>query len=155
MQMSRRHYTPLQGLEPTRFASSQRSRLLAVLHAGRFLLQVFHRLAPLKRGLWEDHVANFWCTTSMLPIRFFKWKKRLHIEAAAQLAGVTTITACLPLMWHQVRRPSKQGLLLAMLISGLAFFLFSFQGERYRTNVILESHRLGSRYNCPWDSAGF
>ncbi|GAQ86987.1 alpha-1,3-glucosyltransferase [Klebsormidium nitens] len=97
------------------------------LSSAEAVLQVFSRLAPLKRGLWEDHVANFWCTTSMLPVRAFKWKKRLSVEAAARLAGATTVTACLPFMWNEIRRPSKQGLIRGMLISGLAFFLFSFQ----------------------------
>ena len=33
-------------------------------------LHVLHRIMPLKRGLYEDYVANFWCTTSML----VKWR---------------------------------------------------------------------------------
>ncbi|KAA6421377.1 MAG: putative dolichyl pyrophosphate Man9 c2 alpha-1 [Trebouxia sp. A1-2] len=34
-------------------------------------LQVLHRLVPVKRGLYEDYVANFWCVTS--PV--FKWRR--------------------------------------------------------------------------------
>ncbi len=33
-------------------------------------LQVLHRIMPVKRGLYEDYVANFWCTTSLL----VKWR---------------------------------------------------------------------------------
>lgn len=33
--------------------------------------QVLHRLVPVKRGLYEDYVANFWCVTS--PV--FKWRR--------------------------------------------------------------------------------
>ncbi|DBB04217.1 TPA: hypothetical protein ACH3X1_013248 [Trebouxia sp. C0004] len=35
------------------------------------VLQVLHRLVPVKRGLYEDYVANFWCVTSPL----FKWRR--------------------------------------------------------------------------------
>ena len=34
-------------------------------------LQVLHRLVPVRRGLYEDYVANFWCVTS--PV--FKWRR--------------------------------------------------------------------------------
>lgn len=48
-------------------------------------LQVLHRLVPVKRGLYEDYVANFWCVTSPL----FKWRRvytqqvcvRMHLPA--------------------------------------------------------------------------
>ncbi|KAE8698043.1 hypothetical protein F3Y22_tig00110602pilonHSYRG00038 [Hibiscus syriacus] len=33
-------------------------------------LAVLSRLAPFERGVYEDHVANFWCTSSVL----VKWK---------------------------------------------------------------------------------
>jgi hypothetical protein len=34
-------------------------------------LQVLNRLVPVKRGLYEDYVANFWCVTSPM----FKWRR--------------------------------------------------------------------------------
>ena len=33
-------------------------------------LQVLHRIVPVRRGLYEDYVANFWCTTSLA----IKWR---------------------------------------------------------------------------------
>jgi hypothetical protein len=33
-------------------------------------LEVLQRLAPLRRGLFEDYVGNFWCATSPL----IKWR---------------------------------------------------------------------------------
>ena len=36
-------------------------------------LAVLQRLVPLRRGLFEDYVANFWCATSPL----VKWKRLL------------------------------------------------------------------------------
>lgn len=32
---------------------------------------VLQRLAPLRRGLFEDYVANFWCVSSLI----IKWKR--------------------------------------------------------------------------------
>lgn len=34
-------------------------------------LQVLQRLIPVKRGLYEDYVANFWCVSSPA----FKWRQ--------------------------------------------------------------------------------
>ena len=36
-------------------------------------LQVLQRLAPLRRGLFEDYVANLWCVSSLA----IKWKRLL------------------------------------------------------------------------------
>lgn len=86
-------------------------------------LQVLRRLVPLARGLYEDHVANFWCATSLLA----KWKQRLPVPALAHMALAATLAAVAPAMWQQIRAPSARGLLLAMLNSSFGFFLFSFQ----------------------------
>ena len=86
-------------------------------------LPVLRRLAPLKRGLYEDYVANFWCATH--PV--FKWKRRFGIPALVRLCAGATALAMLPATVHQVLRPSAKGLLYAMANSAFAFFLFSFQ----------------------------
>lgn len=39
------------------------------------------RLAPLKRGLYEDYVANFWCSTHFL----LNWKRLFSQAALVQL----------------------------------------------------------------------
>eukprot|EP00850_Spirogloea_muscicola_P015051 SM000112S23993 [mRNA] locus=s112:197114:199570:- [translate_table: standard] len=85
--------------------------------------QVLARLVPLKRGLYEDHVANFWCATSFA----VKWKRLLPVPAAARLALIATLAAVLPSTIHQALRPSSRGLVLAMLNSAMGFYLFSFQ----------------------------
>ena len=36
-------------------------------------LDMLQRLAPLRRGLFEDYVANFWCVSSLA----IKWKRVL------------------------------------------------------------------------------
>ncbi|KAK9860459.1 hypothetical protein WJX84_007901 [Apatococcus fuscideae] len=85
--------------------------------------QVLVRLIPLSRGIFEDYVANFWCVSNVV----VKWKLRLTQQALAKACLVTTLAAILPGMLSQVRRPSRQGLLLAMAQSSLSFFLFSYQ----------------------------
>ncbi|KAK9833048.1 hypothetical protein WJX74_005586 [Apatococcus lobatus] len=85
--------------------------------------QVLTRLIPLSRGIFEDYVANFWCVSNVI----FKWKLRLSQQVLAKACLVTTLAAILPGLVAQIRRPSKQGLLLAMAQSSLSFFLFSYQ----------------------------
>lgn len=93
---------------------------------------MLHRLVPLARGLFEDHVANFWCVSSVL----IKWKRLLPVPALARLALVVTVAAATPPMVHQILRPSKEGLLLALLNSSFAFFFFAFQGQGGQYSVL-------------------
>ena len=51
----------------------------------------------------------------------------LLLQVQVRLCTAATLLAAAPSMVHQVLRPSRQGLLLAMANSSLAFFLFSFQ----------------------------
>ncbi len=92
-----------------------------------FSLQVLSRLAPLERGLYEDYVANFWCSTSLL----VKWKQLFSIPMLARLAMGMTIGASLPSMVQQILAPSAEGFLFSMLNSSFAFYLFAFQGQQW------------------------
>ncbi|KAK6913498.1 Glycosyl transferase, ALG6/ALG8 [Dillenia turbinata] len=93
------------------------------LHSLDSTLQVLSRLAPFERGIYEDYVANFWCTTSVL----IKWKRLFAIETLKLLSFAATISTCLPSMIQQIRAPSSQGFLYGLLNSSFAFYLFSFQ----------------------------
>lgn len=42
---------------------------------------VLQRLVPVKRGLYEDYVANFWCVTSPA----FKWRQRYSQQVQHRL----------------------------------------------------------------------
>ena len=84
---------------------------------------VLTRLAPFKRGLFEDYVANFWCATS--PI--VKWRTLLSIPAAAKLSAAVTACAMAPAMYAQIAAPSPEGFLWCMACVSMSFFLFSFQ----------------------------
>ncbi|KAJ0234527.1 dolichyl pyrophosphate Man9GlcNAc2 alpha-1,3-glucosyltransferase [Hirschfeldia incana] len=93
------------------------------LHSVDDLLMVLSRLAPFERGIYEDYVANFWCTTSIL----IKWKKLFTTPSLKSISLAATVLASLPSMVQQILSPSNEGFLYGLLNSSMAFYLFSFQ----------------------------
>ncbi|GLI67446.1 hypothetical protein VaNZ11_011639 [Volvox africanus] len=99
------------------------------------VLQVLTRIFPVRRGLYEDYVANWWCTSSLL----IKWKAKFPAPVLLRAAAVTTLAAGAPAMAHQimgrpaqpigggVRSPTRWGLLRCMANSAFAFYMFSYQ----------------------------
>ncbi|KAG6711251.1 hypothetical protein I3842_05G043200 [Carya illinoinensis] len=85
--------------------------------------QVLRRLAPFERGIYEDYVANFWCTTSVL----IKWKRMFTTQSLKLLSLGATVSTCLPSMLQQIWAPSNQGFLYGLLNSAFSFYMFSFQ----------------------------
>ncbi|KAJ8277909.1 hypothetical protein GJAV_G00081560 [Gymnothorax javanicus] len=86
-------------------------------------LQVLHRLFPVDRGLYEDKVANTWCSLNVLI------KIRAQLSPATQLclSLASTLLAVLPSCVKLVMNPTFWQFKLALVNSSLAFFLFSFQ----------------------------
>lgn len=93
------------------------------IHSMDEFLGVLSRLAPFERGIYEDYVANFWCTTSV----FIKWKRLFTTQSLKFLSLAATLFTCLPSMVQQIWAPSSEGFLYALLNSSFAFYLFSFQ----------------------------
>ncbi|XP_006848211.2 probable dolichyl pyrophosphate Man9GlcNAc2 alpha-1,3-glucosyltransferase [Amborella trichopoda] len=87
------------------------------------ILEVLRRLAPFERGIYEDYVANFWCSTSFV----IKWKRLFSMQTLRLLSFGATLASILPSTVHQISVPSRQGFLYAMLNSSFSFYLFSFQ----------------------------
>lgn len=87
------------------------------------LLAVLARLFPFNRGLFEDKVANVWCSLSVV----IKLKNIFSQEQLIALCGATTLMLHVPLMWHLLTRPSQRSLRYGLVISSLIFFLFSYQ----------------------------
>ncbi|XP_061979533.1 probable dolichyl pyrophosphate Man9GlcNAc2 alpha-1,3-glucosyltransferase [Populus nigra] len=93
------------------------------LHSRDALFGVLSRLAPFERGIYEDYVANFWCSTSIL----IKWKRLFTTRSLRFVSLVATILTFLPSMIQQILAPSSKGFLYGLLNSSFAFYLFSFQ----------------------------
>ncbi|XP_075688868.1 dolichyl pyrophosphate Man9GlcNAc2 alpha-1,3-glucosyltransferase [Rhinoderma darwinii] len=87
------------------------------------ILQVLRRLFPVGRGLFEDKVANIWCSLSLL----LKIKNVLSPEAQLQLSFACTVLGVLPSCIKLTAQPTIRGFKLALVNCALSFFLFSFQ----------------------------
>ena len=86
---------------------------------------VLRRLFPVGRQLYEDKVANVWCTLALLP--GLKLKQRLPINVLLTLTTSMTLCSLLPPCALLLARPSRRGFLLCATACGLGFFLLSFQ----------------------------
>lgn len=82
---------------------------------------ILARLFPFTRGLFEDKVANFWCTISLLH------KLRLPTKTLLALCSGTTVFASAPFYIAVARRPSTRQLSISASGCALAAFLFSYQ----------------------------
>ncbi|KRX18876.1 Dolichyl pyrophosphate Man9GlcNAc2 alpha-1,3-glucosyltransferase [Trichinella nelsoni] len=74
---------------------------------------VISRIFPFNRGLYEDKVANIWCSLSV----FIKWKE---IVAASTLISI--LPGCITLLTN----PTAENFNRCSFISSLSFFLFSY-----------------------------
>lgn len=87
------------------------------------ILQVLHRLFPVNRGLFEDKVANTWCSLNVL----IKIKTLLSRDTQLLLSFAVTLLSILPSSIKLLTKPTLWQFKLALVNSSLAFFLFSFQ----------------------------
>ncbi|KAM8787825.1 dolichyl pyrophosphate Man9GlcNAc2 alpha-1,3-glucosyltransferase [Rhynchonycteris naso] len=86
-------------------------------------LQVLRRLFPVDRGLFEDKVANIWCSLSV----FLKIKAILPHHIQIVISFCFTFLSLLPACIKLIRQPSPKGFKFTLVICALSFFLFSFQ----------------------------
>lgn len=87
------------------------------------VLQVVHRLFPIKRGVFEDKVSNVWCFINV----FVKLKSLYTNQEMAQICLGATALAALPSCLDLFFRINKSKFVLSLINVSLAFFLFSFQ----------------------------
>ncbi|EOA88975.1 Glucosyltransferase-like protein [Exserohilum turcicum] len=92
--------------------------------------QVIHRVFPFSRGLFEDKVANIWCT-----IHTVHKLHRYPIQLLQRLALLATSAAILPPCLVIFFKPKKQLLPLAFAAVSWGFFLCSYQV--HEKNVLL------------------
>ncbi|KAM3875955.1 dolichyl pyrophosphate Man9GlcNAc2 alpha-1,3-glucosyltransferase [Diretmus argenteus] len=86
-------------------------------------LQVVRRIFPVARGLFEDKVANTWCSLNVL----IKIRTILSTDSQLYLSFAFTLLALLPSSIRLLTKPTFWQFKLALVNSSLAFFLFSFQ----------------------------
>src|SRR3569833_80796 len=86
------------------------------------LVQMVHRVFPFARGLFEDKVANFWCTANVL-VKLKKYPEDL-LQKASLLATLAAITPPNLILFF---RPRKALLPAAFAATAWGFFLFSYQ----------------------------
>ncbi|XP_006804037.1 dolichyl pyrophosphate Man9GlcNAc2 alpha-1,3-glucosyltransferase [Neolamprologus brichardi] len=86
-------------------------------------MQVVRRIFPVARGLFEDKVANTWCSLNTL----IKIRSILSGDSQLYLSLACTLLAVLPSCIRLLTKPTFWHFKLALVNSSLAFFLFSFQ----------------------------
>jgi len=86
------------------------------------LTQVIHRIFPFARGLFEDKVANAWCSIHTL-------YKLHHLPTTllSRISLLVTLAAITPACIVIFLKPSKQLFPYALASCAWGFFLFSFQ----------------------------
>ncbi|XP_046449819.1 dolichyl pyrophosphate Man9GlcNAc2 alpha-1,3-glucosyltransferase-like isoform X2 [Daphnia pulex] len=91
------------------------------LHDG-LLQQVLSRVFPFNRGIFEDYVANFWCTLNVL----VKIRRILEPTSIASYCLLLTALFSFPCGLHLYFKNSLRNLHLCLINVSLAFFLFSY-----------------------------
>lgn len=99
------------------------SLLAPWIFSAKDIMQVFHRVFPFNRGLFEDKVANVWCSLNVL----IKLRETFEQSQLLRLSFIATLISIIPVCIDLSRRPSPRGLLYAMASCSIGFFLFSFQ----------------------------
>jgi alpha-1,3-glucosyltransferase len=91
-----------------------------------WLLEISHvvsRLFPVARGLFEDKVANVWCSLSVL----VKFGRVLDTATLLKLCTACTVAACAPFCAAVGLRPTARQLMLSSAGCSLSAYLFSYQ----------------------------
>lgn len=89
----------------------------------RRMLELLGRLFPLSRGLYEDKVANVWCSISVI----VKLNKILEPKVLFRFCSMVTVVASLPFCIAVAIRPTDRRLFLAAGGCALSAYLFSYQ----------------------------
>lgn len=95
--------------------------------AAGLVKQILVRVFPFERGLFEDKVANFWCTTNLM----IKYKSLFSNEQLKLMALALTLALVLPpclLVFWKSRKPNNPLVLLyGFGATAWGFFLCLFQ----------------------------
>eukprot|EP00842_Homolaphlyctis_polyrhiza_P001102 jgi/Hompol1/1993/HPOL_002114-RA len=86
-------------------------------------VQIFVRVFPIGRGLYEDKVANVWCALSVA----IKFRQLFDLPDLVKLSIAATLVATIPSGLLLLRWSNPRAFLYALINGSLGFFLFSFQ----------------------------
>ncbi|KAL1960708.1 hypothetical protein VTO42DRAFT_6538 [Malbranchea cinnamomea] len=86
------------------------------------LTQAIHRIFPFERGIFEDKVANVWCTIHTF-YKLHRFSSSLLQQASLGATLISVLVPCVVIG----RYPRPQLLPLALAATAWGFFLFSFQ----------------------------
>ena len=116
----------------------------------RTVLNVFTRVFPMSRGLFEDKVANFWFVLSII----VKVRKIFDISTLAKLRyiilirALSTVMASLPSLYLLFKNPNSKNFKQSLFICSLNFFLFGFQVHEksillplFAVNMLLDTNK--------------
>jgi alpha-1,3-glucosyltransferase len=110
--------SPLLQLVPARLNTDSRLHIVLLQTA-----QIIHRCFPFARGVFEDKVANFWCSLNT----FYKLRNLEGIVDLARISLYFTLISVLAPLLIIGAIPRKSLLPYALASSAWGFFLFSFQ----------------------------
>ena len=90
----------------------------------RRINDVLSRIFPVRRGIFEDKVATFWCTLNI----FFKLNNHFKTNVLVKLALILTIFGCLIPIYaiFKCDKITKRITTQCFFIVSLSFYLFSF-----------------------------
>lgn len=91
--------------------------------------QIVHRVFPFERGLFEDKVANFWCTANVV-IKFRTLFTHFQLKLLSLgLTLASILPPCFLISWKNLTRKLVPNSLILLGFSATAwgFFLFLFQ----------------------------
>ena len=85
---------------------------------------VFTRIFPVHRGIYEDKVATFWCVLNI----FYKLNKHFNINALIKLSFIFTLVACLIPIYsiYKITKLNYRICTQSFFIISFAFYLFAF-----------------------------
>lgn len=96
------------------------------------LLQSIHRIFPFSRGLFEDKVANIWCTIHASGLhKLHQYDQGLMSKAALGLTLLSILPPCIIIFF----KPKRESVLWAFATTAWGFFLCSYQV--HEKNVLL------------------
>jgi alpha-1,3-glucosyltransferase len=83
---------------------------------------ILGRIFPIRRGIFEDKVASFWCVLH----NFYKVNTLWDRPKQVMITTVTTLLSCIPSCLMLLKKPSNYMFIMTLFTVSMNFFLFSF-----------------------------